>query len=307
MPQKISPPFLKPGDTVGIIAPASAVSYEDLVPGIAILKELGLKVLEGKTLRSSFNQFAATDEERLADFQHMLDNPQVNAIIAARGGYGCSRIIDQLDFSEFVKNPKWIVGFSDLTVILSRTQLLGYQSIHAPMIKSMMLYGADVARQTLINLLFGELPAYEIEGNEMNRSGIASGEVTGGNLCLLAHLTGSDTQVNTSGKILFIEDVNEYLYNLDRMMLQLKRSGQLSSLAGLIVGQFSDVKDNAAPVFGKSIYEIIEEHVSAYDYPVCYNFPVGHVDDNRPMLTGAYAELEVSKNKVSLKFSPNIS
>lgn len=307
MPQKIAPPFLKPGDTIGIIAPASVIDYEDLVPGIKILQELGLKILEGSTLRGSFNQFAATDEDRAADFQKMLDNPNVNAIIAARGGYGCSRIIDQLDFSKFEQNPKWVVGFSDLTVLLSRIQLLGFQSIHAPMVKSMTQQGAEFARDMLLKLLFGTLPEYDIDGDPMNRPGKASAEVTGGNLCLLAHLIGSETEVNTDGKILFIEDVNEYLYNLDRMMLQLKRAGKLSSLAGLVVGQFSDVKDNVAPVFGKSIYEIIEEHVSGFDYPVCYNFPVGHVSDNRPMITGGYANLEVTREKVLLKFLNKIS
>ncbi|MDR6807112.1 muramoyltetrapeptide carboxypeptidase [Dyadobacter sp. BE34] len=300
------PAFLKPGDRVGVLAPASIVKYDDVIPGIRLFTEQWrLEVVEGKTLRTSFNQFSASDEDRLADMQHMLDDPSIKAIIAARGGYGCSRIVDDLRFDKFVQNPKWIVGFSDLTAFLARTFQLGYASIHAPMAKTITCAGAEIAAESLRQMLFGELPGYEVPAHRLNRAGQATAQVVGGNLCLLAHMIGSETETNTDGKILFIEDINEYLYNLDRMMIQLKRSGKLAKLAGLVVGQFTDMKDNNSPTFGKDSYEIIAEHVTEYDYPVCYDFPVGHVGDNRAMGVGMGATFKVSEQAVELRFLSN--
>lgn len=300
------PAFLKPGDRVGILAPASIVKYEDVIPGIRLFTDQwGLEVVEGKTLRTSFNQFSASDEDRLADMQHMLDDPSIKAIIAARGGYGCSRIVDNLNFDKFLQNPKWIVGFSDLTAFLARTFQLGYASIHAPMVKTITCAGAEMAAESLRQMLFGELPGYEVPVHRLNRVGEATAQVVGGNLCLLAHMIGSETETNTDGKILFIEDINEYLYNLDRMMIQLKRSGKLAKLAGLVVGQFTDMKDNNSPTFGKDSYEIIAEHVAEFDFPVCYDFPVGHVGDNRAMGVGMGAAFKVSEQAVELRFLSN--
>ncbi|MGX5856949.1 S66 peptidase family protein [Dyadobacter jiangsuensis] len=300
------PAFLKPGDRVGVLAPASIVKYEDVIPGIRLFTEQwGLEVIEGKTLRTSFNQFSASDEDRLADMQQMLDDPSIKAIIAARGGYGCSRIVDNLNFNKFLQNPKWIVGFSDLTAFLARTFQLGYASIHAPMAKTITGTGAEMAAESLRQMLFGELPGYEVAAHRLNRAGQAIAQVVGGNLCLLAHMIGSETETNTDGKILFIEDINEYLYNLDRMMIQLKRSGKLAKLAGLVVGQFTDMKDNNSPTFGKDSYEIIAEHVTEFDYPVCYDFPVGHVSDNRAMGVGMRAAFKVSEQAVELRFLSN--
>lgn len=300
------PAFLKPGDRVGVLAPASIVKYEDVIPGIRLFTEQwGLEVIEGKTLRTSFNQFSASDEDRLADMQQMLDDPSIKAIIAARGGYGCSRIVDNLNFDKFLQNPKWIVGFSDLTAFLARTFQLGYASIHAPMAKTITGTGAEMAAESLRQMLFGELPGYEVPAHRLNRAGQATAQVVGGNLCLLAHMIGSETETNTDGKILFIEDINEYLYNLDRMMIQLKRSGKLAKLAGLVVGQFTDMKDNNSPTFGKDSYEIIAEHVTEFDYPVCYDFPVGHVSDNRAMGVGMRAVFKVSEQAVELRFLSN--
>lgn len=297
------PAFLKPGDRVGVVAPASIVKYEDVISGIKLFTEQwGLEVVEGQTLRTSFNQFSASDEDRLADVQQMLDDPSIKAIIAARGGYGCSRIVDRLNFDQFLKNPKWIVGFSDLTAFLARTFQLGYASIHAPMAKTITCAGAELAAESLRQMLFGDLPAYEVPTHPLNRSGHTTSQVVGGNLCLLAHMIGSETETDTDGKILFIEDINEYLYNLDRMMIQLKRSGKLDKLAGLIVGQFTDMKDNNSPTFGKDSYEIIAEHVAEFGYPVCYNFPVGHVGNNRAMGVGMQAALSVSEHAVQLRF-----
>lgn len=268
-------------------------------------EQWGLEVVEGKTLRTSFNQFSASDDDRLADMQQMLDDPSIKAIIAARGGYGCSRIVDRLNFDQFLKHPKWIVGFSDLTAFLSRTFELGFASIHAPMAKTITCAGAELAAESLRQMLFGEMPAYNIPAHRLNRTGRATAPVVGGNLCLLAHMIGSDTETNTDGKILFIEDINEYLYNLDRMMIQMKRSGKLDKLAGLVVGQFTDMKDNNSPTFGKDSYEIINEHVAELGYPVCYDFPVGHVGDNRAMGVGIEAALTVSENAVQLRFLSN--
>jgi len=297
------PAFLKPGDRVGVLAPASIVKYDDVVPGIKLFREQwGLEVVEGKTLHTSYNQFSASDADRLADVQEMLDDPSIKAIIAARGGYGCSRIVDKLDFGQFLQNPKWIVGFSDLTAFLSRTYQLGFASIHAPMAKSITSAGSEVAAESLRQMLFGELPEYSVPGHVLNRTGQVSAQVVGGNLCLLAHLIGSETEIDTNGKILFIEDINEYLYNLDRMMIQLKRSRKLSNLAGLIVGQFTDMKDNSSPTFGKDSNEIIAEHVAEFGYPVCFDFPVGHVGDNRAMGVGMHAALNVTGDGVHLKF-----
>ena len=300
------PAFLKPGDKIGIVAPASIVKYENVLPGIKLFTEQwGLEVVEGKTLKTSFNQFSASDDDRLADVQQMLDDPSIKAIIAARGGYGCSRIVDRLSFNQFLQHPKWIVGFSDLTAFLAMTFQLGYASIHAPMAKTITCTGAEAAAESLKQMLFGEMPAYDVPAHALNHPGNATAQVVGGNLCLLAHMIGSETEIDTDGKILFIEDVNEYLYNHDRMIIQLKRAGKLNKLAGLVVGQFTDMKDNNSPTFGKDSYEIIAEHVAEFGYPVCYNFPVGHVSDNRAMGVGMEAALSVSEHGVQLRFLSN--
>ncbi|MDQ6477387.1 LD-carboxypeptidase [Dyadobacter sp. LHD-138] len=303
MPTIQIPPFLQSGDKIGIVAPASCIRYEDILPGISLLRDQWkLKIVEGKTLKSAYNQFSATDAERLEDLQTMLDDSSIKAVIAARGGYGCSRIIDNIDFTNFIKSPKWIVGFSDLTVVLTQLYQLGYAGIHAPMVKSMTLEGAEKGAESLRQLLFGELPGYSVPPHAFNKTGSVVAEMVGGNLCILTHLIGSPTQIDTEGKILFIEDVNEYLYNLDRMMIQLKRAGKLSHLAGLIVGQFTDMRDNSSPSFGKTAYEIIHEHVAEYDYPVSFDFPVGHVADNRAIGVGMNAYLDVNNDGVELHF-----
>ena len=203
--------------------------------------------------------------------------------------------MDDLDFTEFRKSPKWLVGFSDLTVLLSHLNALGYAALHAPMVKTMSNEGGELGVESLRKVLFGEPLAHEIPAHSFNRPGRAEGVVTGGNLCLLAHLVGSKSAVDTAGKILFIEDINEYLYNIDRMMIQLKRAGQLQNLAGLIVGQFTDSRDNSEPTFGKTAYEIIQEHTQGYHYPICFDFPVGHVADNRALPVGVAAVLEVGE------------
>jgi muramoyltetrapeptide carboxypeptidase len=302
-----NPPFLQAGDKIGIVAPASVIKYQDIKPGINMVKnKWKLDVIEGKTLKSAHHQFSATDDERRQDLQTMLDDPSIKAVIAARGGYGCSRIIDQLNFDKFKESPKWIVGFSDLTVLLAKLYSINYASIHAPMVKSMTLDGAELAAESLRKLLFGVLPVYSVQPHPLNRPGTAHAHIVGGNLCLLAHMVGSTTDVDTFGKILFLEDVGEYYYNLDRMVIQLKRAGKLNNLAGLIVGQFADMKDNTNPTFGKDVNEIILEHVKEYTYPVCFNFPVGHVADNRAMAIGMTASLDIQQTGAELRFSADV-
>lgn len=299
----IVPPYLQPGDTVGVLAPASKVNYDDCLPGLRILREeWKLNVIECPTLWGDYYQYSGTDEQRRYDLQSLLDNPEVKAILAARGGYGCSRIVDDLDFRAFKKSPKWLVGFSDLTALLSHVNTLGYAGIHAPMVKTMANEGGEHAMESLRKALFGESIHYTIPPHGNNRTGSAEAVVTGGNLCLLAHLLGSSSAVSMAGKILFIEDINEYLYNIDRLMIQLKRAGQLQNLAGLIVGQFTDIRDNTDPVFGKTAYEIIFDHTQEYGYPMCFDFPVGHVPDNRALPVGIRATLEVSLSSVSLNY-----
>lgn len=297
------PPYLQPGDTVGVLAPASKVNYDDCVPGLQILRdEWQLNVLECPTLWGDYYQYSGTDQQRRDDLQSLLDNTDVKAILAARGGYGCSRILDDLDFTAFMESPKWLVGFSDLTALLTHVATLGYAGIHGPMVKTMSHQGGEQALESLRKALFGAPIVYTIPVHPFNRPGTARGSVTGGNLCLLAHLVGSGSAVDLSEKILFLEDINEYLYNIDRMMIQLKRTGQLQNLAGLIVGQFTDVRDNSDPAFGKTAYEIIADHTQQYGFPICFDFPVGHVPDNRALPIGMIATLEVGISSVFLNY-----
>ena len=299
----IKPPFLHAGDRVGVLAMASQVSYPALQEGLRILREdWQLKVIEGHTLHTSYNQFAGTDEERQRDLQQMLDDSSLKAIFSARGGYGSSRIIDGLHFRKFRKHPKWIVGFSDITAIHCHLERMGFESLHATMPKLFGQEGAGNALETLKKVLWGDDLSYQIPAHSFNRLGTSQGAIVGGNLCLLAHLIGSRSETDTRHKILFIEDVEEYYYNLDRMMVQLKRAGKLAQLAGLVVGQFTDLKDNETSSFGKNHYEIIAEHVSAYNYPVCFDFPVGHTADNRAMIVGRMAQFSVTSKNVQLHF-----
>jgi len=299
----IVPPYLQPGDTVGVLAPASKVHYEDCLPGLQIMRDKWqLDIIECPTLWGDYYQYSGTDQQRQHDLQALLDNPDVKAILAARGGYGCSRIVDGLDFTAFAKSPKWLVGFSDLTALLAHLGTLGYASIHGPMVKTMAHEGGEQALESLRKALYGENLNYSISGHLLNRSGTCHGVVKGGNLCLLAHLVGSRSSVNTEGAILFLEDINEYLYNIDRMMIQLKRAGMLQNLAGLIVGQFTDVRDNADPAFGKAAYEIIADHTEQYDFPICFDFPVGHVPDNRALPVSMMATLEVGTSSATVRY-----
>ncbi len=296
----IAPPFLKKGDKVAVIALASKLNFDDIQSAIKLMQEQwGLEVIIGESVNSAYFNFAGTDGIRLRDFQQQLDNQAIKAIFSARGGYGSSRIIDAVDFTNFRKNPKWIIGFSDITAVHCQLQTMGFQSLHAPMPKTFL---KDVfSLKTLENFLFGEKINYTIPSKPINRQGVGTGQVVGGNLCILAHLIGSKSEIDTNGKILFIEDISEYLYNIDRMMIQLKRAGNLQNLAGLIVGNFSDLKENDEP-FGKTFQEIIAEHTAEYNFPVCYDFPVGHEAINWTIPCGQLATLSIDNEQVTLNF-----
>jgi muramoyltetrapeptide carboxypeptidase len=297
----LRPNPIQQGDTVGILALACKVDFEILRPAIELMeKDWGLNVILGESLTSEYHQFAGTDIVRAKDFQEMLDNPEIKAIFSARGGYGSSRLLDSIDFTGFQKAPKWLVGFSDITAVHCHIHTLNIESLHATMPKLFLQEGGEESLESLRKILFGEVFNYKIEPHKMNRLGAGEGQIIGGNLALLSHVIGSKSDINYDGKILFLEDVNEYLYNIDRMMIQLKRSGKLQNLAGLIIGNFSDCQDNQVP-FGKTANEIIQEAVAGYDYPVCYGFPVGHEVDNWAMPCGREVSLLVEEYVVSLK------
>ena len=297
------PPYLQKGDTIGLVCPAGFMPFEKVKTCVQILQEWGYNVKVGNTVGGgSMTYFSGTDEERLRDFQQMLDDQEVNAVLCARGGYGTGRIIDRIDFKKFAKQPKWIVGYSDITVLHSHLFSNYYiASLHAPMAGAFNEEGfKNEYVLSLKNALEGKKIKYQVPVHEQNRKGEAVGELVGGNLALLAHLVGTDSDIKTKGKILFLEDVGEQLYNLDRMLIQLKRSGKLSKLAGMIFGGFTESKDTERP-FGKSIYEILGELVAEYDYPVCYDFPVSHTDRNYALKIGVGYKLKVTKTKVTLE------
>ncbi len=298
----IIPPPLKPGDKIGVVAPAGPICYpDDITDGLRMLTDWGLSVVEGQTPPLQYFQYAGTDEQRLADLQQMFDDPEIKAVIAVRGGYGCSRIVDRIDFTAFSRLPKWLIGFSDLTLLLCHLEKLGYAGIHGPMVKHLGCEGSEEASEALRKILFGESIRYEVAPHSMNRPGTTSGQLAGGNLCLLAHSVGSFSETDTPGKILFLEDVGEQLYNIDRMMWQLGRAGKLSRLAGLIVGHFTENK-GTPDAFGQDAYDIITEHVKKYDYPLLFGFPTGHVPDNRPLVTGVSAVMTVDESRSAVSF-----
>jgi muramoyltetrapeptide carboxypeptidase len=286
-----TPPFLKPGDTIGIVAPARKISKEELAPAIQQMQRWGLQVKTSKNLFGSCNQFSGTDQERLSDLQEMLDDPQVHAVISARGGYGTLRLADRLEFSAFCKKPKWVIGYSDLTVLHSLIHALGVESLHATMPVS---FGKDPdSVESLRKALFGEQISYRWPSDSSNRAGTVSAPVVGGNLSLIYAMAGGAGDLDTTGKILFLEDLDEYLYHIDRMMMNLKRSGKLSHLKGLVIGGMTEMKDNTIP-FGKTAAEIILDAVAAFDYPVCFGMPAGHGIQNKALLFGRMARLQVS-------------
>jgi muramoyltetrapeptide carboxypeptidase len=294
----ILPSYLKKGDSVAIIATARKVSKEEIQPAVAFFESYGLSVVLGKNVFESNNQYAGNDAQRAEDLQWALNDTSVKAIIIARGGYGSVRLLEHIDFTEFQKHPKWLVGYSDVTVLHNAIHNIGIATLHATM--PLNFTKNEEATKSMIAALFGNLTEIQTEENYSNREGNARGELVGGNLSLLYALSGTPYDIDTTNKILFIEDLDEYLYHLDRMMMQLKLSGKLKHLKGLIVGGMTDMKDNAIP-FGKFPEDIILDAVKDYNYPVCFDFPAGHIDRNLAMYFGREVELTVTDNAI-LKF-----
>lgn len=300
----IRPPSLIPDATIGITCPSGYVSPDKITHAVATLANWGFKVKQGATIGTEHFYFSGSDEERRADLQHMLDDDTIDAILMGRGGYGMSRIIDMLDFTGFMKHPKWICGFSDITVLHSHIQAnYGITTIHSPMCGAFKPETANADYiLSLRHLLTGAPVHYQLPPSPFNRTGSTEAPLTGGNVAILAHLTGSRSEVDTAGKILFIEDIGEYKYNLDRMLLNLKRAGKLDHLAALLVGSFTDMQDTERP-FGKTVEEIISEKVEEYSYPVCFNMPSGHQEINYALCLGATHSLEVTPGGSSLSMS----
>ena len=297
-----TPPYLRKGDKIGIVAPARWVKPEETEAALKVFESWGLMVVRGENLYEQHHQFAGTDEQRTADMQAMLDNESIRAIICARGGYGTVRLLDRLDFSKFAAKPKWVVGYSDITALHSHIQSqYEIETLHAVMPYAYSQESDCAASwESLRKALFGEDLVYETRPGMFSRKGQAKAVLTGGNLSMLYSISGSVSETNTNGKILFIEDLDEYLYHIDRMMQQLKRSGKLAGLSGLIIGGMGKMRDNQIP-FGKTAQEIISETVQDYRYPVLFDFPAGHDPLNLSLILGREVSLEVGE-KATLAF-----
>ncbi len=294
------PPTLKKGDTVAIIATARKIDASTLQPGIKLLESWGLKVILGKTIGKAQNQLAGADWQRATDLQEMMDDPSVKAIWAAKGGYGTVKIVDRVDFSKFKQNPKWIIGFSDVTVLHSHMNKLGFETLHAMMAISAPS-ATSAAKESLRKVLFGEKLLYTIPHHDFNKLGQAKGELVGGNLSVLYSIQGSVSEVDFKDKILFLEDLDEYLYHIDRMMTNLKRNGSLKNVRGIIIGGMTSMNDNDI-AWGKNALEIIQEAVKDLNIPIAYNFPAGHIKDNRALIMGGIITLEVTEKETKVIF-----
>jgi muramoyltetrapeptide carboxypeptidase len=297
----ITPESLQKNDAIAVVAPAGKIDPNVAERAIRVLESWDLKVLPGKHLFRKNFSYSGTDQQRLQDLQQALDDPGIKAILCARGGYGLVRIIDRIDFGGFLAHPKWIIGFSDVTILHAHIQKhCGVKTIHGSMARG--LADGGPALTSLRSMLFGELPAYTYKTHALSKPGKATGFLTGGNLAMLHAMLGSQTDQDLRGKILFLEEIGEHLYRIDRMLWSLNRANKLKLLNGLIVGGMTEIPDTKRS-FGKNAYEIIHEHVSGYDYPVCYNFPAGHQKDNRALMLGSKVSLNIGK-ETTLTFYP---
>lgn len=294
------PEYLKPGDKVGIVCTARSFSEEEAQPAIDLLKSWKLQVVLGTTIGINTHQLGGTDPQRAGDLQEMIDNPEIKAIWVARGGYGTVRIIDKIDFSGFIQNPKWIIGFSDITVLHSHIHNLGVATLHAIMPFSVPK-ASEEAKETLRKALFGDTYSFQIASDVHNKKGKVEGLLIGGNLSIIYSLLGSESALNTDEKILYLEDLDEYLYHIDRMFYNLKRNGYFDHLKGLIIGGMTDMHDNSIP-FGFDVKQIITDLVKEYNFPVCFEFPAGHLSDNRALKLGTKISLEVHKKETIVKY-----
>lgn len=301
----IKPPYLKKGDTVIIISPAGNLfnKIEEIEQAKKLLKKWDLNVILGENIFNQNNQFAGTDEERASDFQKALDNKNIKAIWCSRGGYGSVRILDKLDFSKFIVHPKWIIGYSDITVFHNNIHNLGYESMHAMMGISLNdnLEFPEENSNSLKNAVFGNQLSYTVNSSHYNKLGEATGQIVGGNLTLLHTMLGSKTSIDTSGKILFFEEIGEYAYHIDRMLQSLKRAGYFKNCKGIIVGDISNVKKNSTP-WGKPMEQLILDVVEEYNFPVLFNFPAGHKEKNLTLILGRTIELKVKKDESTILF-----
>lgn len=307
--QPITPPYLKPGDIIGITCPAGYITREEIQPAVRIMQSWGFNIRIGKTVGARDYTFGGTDAERLQDLQAMLNDNDIKAIMCGRGGYGAARIIDKVDFTKFQKQPKWVIGFSDVTVLHCHiNRHFGIPSIHSKMCNSFpddFRAAEPIVQDTIMSIyqaLTGKKLQYSATPDANNRTGTAKGELIGGNLSIIQSMLGTNSEINTNGKILFLEEVGEYLYSLDRMMGSLQRAHKLDNLAGLIIGGFNRIKpDDPGEEFGRSIYDIVREKVKDTNFPIAFNFPVGHQKNNYALKCSALHQLTVQKDKVQLK------
>jgi muramoyltetrapeptide carboxypeptidase len=301
----IRPEYLKVGDTIAIIAPSGVLNdHENYInKAKKLLESWELNVIIGKNVFNNYGHFSGTDKERTKDFQRALDDKTISAIWCARGGYGAMRIIDDLDYTEYLKTPKWIIGYSDITAIHNDLHILGSESIHSIMCKSLedKDINNDRSIQALKDVLFGNKLSYNFNNKPENKLGKTSGQIVGGNLTLLHGLIGSKSSINTDGKILFIEDLGEYHYHIDRMLISLKRAGYFDNCNGLVVGDFSDLRKNTTP-FGKNIKEIILDAVKEFNFPVLFDFPAGHEELNMPIILGRNIIMDINNSKSTIEF-----
>lgn len=305
----VVPKGLRPGDTIGVSCPSGFMTRKEMLPALQQIQDWGFRVMLGKTVDKKDGTFGGTDQERTQDFQSMLDNPGVKAIMCARGGYGAVRFIDQLDFSAFIKNPKWIIGFSDATVFHAHVNSkYNIASIHSKMLNSFpdnFLTALPIQQETILSIrdaLMGlKKMSYSAPFNQMNKTGTAEAELIGGNLRTIENLAGTSSEIITDGKILFLEETGEYLYNIDRMLWNLKRTGKLKNLKGLIIGGMKIKQQaNYADELNKTIYDVVLEKLSEYSYPVCFDFPVGHQYDNFALKCGVKHRLQVNSSGTML-------
>ena len=294
------PPYLKKGDTVAIVCTARKFFPEEAKPAIDLLESWGLKVKLGKTIGLDSCQLGGTDTERAADFQEQLDNDNIKAIWCARGGYGTVRIIDMIDFSKFKKHPKWIMGFSDVTVLHSHINTLNVATLHSIMPFTVPKAPEEV-KETFKNALFGIKNSYTIPSKSYDKKGVAKGELVGGNLSIIYSLLGSKSSIETKDKILFIEDLDEYLYHIDRMLYNMKRNNYFKNVKGIIVGSMRDMHDNEIP-FGQNEVQIITEIAKDLNIPIAFEFCAGHQKDNRTLVLGSQVSFEVNETEIKLTF-----
>ncbi|MBO3117982.1 LD-carboxypeptidase [Winogradskyella sp. DF17] len=301
----IQPPYLKAGDTVAIVAPSGILKSREgeIQQAVSLLKSWGLHPIVGKHVFNQADHFAGTDEERCEDFQNAMDDPSVSAIWCARGGYGTVRILDKLDYTQFRKHPKWVIGYSDITALHSQLHNEGFESLHALMCVSLTKDLSEIQDtvDTFKSALFGNPNNYQLEGSSYNKEGEAIGQLVGGNLTMLHTMLGSETSIDTSGKILFIEEIGEYKYHIDRMLQSLKRAGYFDNCKGLMVGDMSKLRKNTT-LWGTSIEQLILDALSEYDFPIAFNMPAGHEPDNRALVLGAKIKLVVQKDKSIISY-----